>query len=322
MSPATFVMPLYSDSARARVYLDEAIRGLYEQTDPDWRLVIVDDGSPRSEDRAHLLDLAERSEGRIIAILQDENRGQGACRNVGIRHAAQSGSDIILFHDADDISHPRRLDLTRQVLDESPEVDFVYSTFIVIDESGRTVPTGALTPSVSELLHTHWTAPVHGPDAWIRMGTETAYTTLTSTVAVRTELALEHPFAEIRGSEDMHTWFRMSAGGNHMAFIPSIPTLYRVPQDGAGSSDRDRIGGDYYRRKADHDRDGFYQAIDIALRRGRIHPTQVAELKERFLQRLAWTMLKENQHEIAYELLIEGRAESELSEPSKTGTLA
>jgi glycosyltransferase involved in cell wall biosynthesis len=302
-----FVMPHYGDSPRARVFLDRTLQGLRAQTDPDWSLIIVDDASPGAETRAHLQSLHD-TDNRIAVIFEDSNRGQGACRNVGVRWAAERGAEIVLFHDADDISHPRRLEITRQHFAAFPEVDFVYSTFIVIDEEDRTVPVSQLTPSVSEVLETHCTAPVHGPDAWIRIGIETAYTTLTSTVAVRTPLALAQPFPEVRGSEDTHAWFRMSAGGSRFAYLPAIATLYRISQDITGSSDRHRLGAEYYHRKADHDRDGFYQAIELGLARNRISREQVGSLKAGFLRRLAATMRKERQHDLAQELSREADA--------------
>jgi hypothetical protein len=307
---ATFVMPHYSDHGRATGYLEAALEGLRAQTDPDWRLVIVDDASPRAQDRAHLRERAAASEGGIVLLQQEVNRGQGVCRNIGARWAEAQGSDIVLFHDADDVSHPRRLEVTRRTFAEHPEVDFVYSPFVVIDESGHPVPESQLTPSVREILESHRDGPVEGSDAWIRMGLDTGYTTLTSTVAVRTELAVAHPFPDVRGSEDMHTWFRMSAGGTCLVCLDEIPSRYRIPQNVTGSSDRARIGAPYYRRKAEVDTAGFLQAIGIALERERIGLAEVARLQNGFRRRLALTLQREGQAELARELLREEAAAS------------
>jgi glycosyltransferase involved in cell wall biosynthesis len=296
-------MPHYADSARAGVHLDQAVRSLYAQTDQDWHLVIVDDASPGARDRERLRRLRDSDPGRVFVIEQDTNRGQGCCRNVGVRWAQEHGSPFVLFQDADDLAHPRRLEATRQTFEERPEVDFVYSTFSVIDESGDAVPHSRLTPSLLEILHSHRDNPVDGPHAWIRMGVDTGYTTLTSTVAVRTELAVANPFPHVRASEDAHAWFRMSAAGTSVAYLPSVPCRYRVPQDSAGSSDRSRIGADYYRRKAEVDTDGFFAAISIALERRTIAPGEVPGLKDAFLRRLALTMEREGQDGLAREIL-------------------
>lgn len=302
-APATFVMPHYADSAKADVYLDQTMQSLYGQTDKEWQLVIIDDASPESQDRERLRKLRDRDPERIFIIEQDTNRGQGFCRNVGVRWAREHGSPFVLFQDADDLAHPRRLEATRQTFVERPEVDFVYSTFSIIDEDGNTVPHSRLTPSLLEILHSHRDDPVEGPCAWIRMGVDTGYTTLTSTVAVRTELAVSSPFPHVRASEDAHAWFRMSAAGTSVAYLPSVPCQYRVPQNLAGSSDRNRIGADYYRRKAEVDTDGFFEAISISLERQTIQPGEVRGLKEAFLRRLALTMEREGQNSLAQEIL-------------------
>lgn len=300
-APVCFVMAHYSDDPRSAQYLDEAVRGLYAQTDPNWHLVIVDDASPRAADREHLQRLAMADPGRIVLLQQDTNRGQGVCRNIGVRWASDNGCGIVLFQDADDVSHPRRLELTRVLLAERPDVDFVYSTFTVIDEAGAIVPEHMLTPSIREIIESHRDTPVEGPNSWIRIGTETGYTTLTSTVSARTELAAAHSFPDVRGSEDGHTWFRMSAGGTGFAILAETPSLYRIPQNASGSSDRSRIG-DYYRRKAEVDTSGFLEAIGIALQRRTITLADVPDLKTGFLRRLAVTMEREGQLDLAAEL--------------------
>jgi glycosyltransferase involved in cell wall biosynthesis len=296
---ATFVMPYYGDGTASYRYLLEAVGSLHEQTDQRWRLVIIDDGSPRNHES--LRDLPYRHD-RIFILEQAGNRGQGACRNMGVQWAAQHESAIVLFMDADDLAHPRRLEVTRTAFEERQDVDFVYSTFSVIDENGAPVPERQLTPSIREIIGSHRRTPVTGPRAWIRIGTDSGYTSLTSTVAVRTQLALEQPFPHVRSSEDSHTWLRMSAAGGSFAYLPSIPCRYRIPQDVAGSSDRSRIGQDYYRKKAEVDTDGFFAAMSIALSRGTVEPSDVPVLKSRFLRRLAWTMAREGQHELAHEI--------------------
>ncbi|MFG2296344.1 glycosyltransferase family 2 protein [Streptomyces sp. NPDC048603] len=303
---AVFVMPYYGDGNASAEYLAQSVAGLHAQTDPGWRLVVVDDASPRPQDRNRLRELRDACPDRVHVIRQETNRGQGACRNTGVRWAADQGAEIILFQDADDLAHPRRLEVTRRILTDHPEADFVYSPFTVVDEHGHEVPEGRLTPSIREILHSHRNAPVEGADAWIRIGTETGYTSLTSTVSVRTALAVDHPFPEVRGSEDAHTWLRMSAGGTGFTYAPSIPGRYRIPQQGGGSSDRDRIGADYYRRKAEVDTDGFRQAVSIALRRGSIGHGDVPRLTQAFRRRLALTLVREGRHDLAAELLAGG----------------
>ncbi len=300
--PATFVMPFYGDAPEQLDYLKAAIDGLYRQTSPEWNLVVIDDASPLPGHRQHLREIEAASSGRITVLSQRSNRGQGACRNMGTQWAVAHGAEMILFHDADDVSHPRRLDLTRLAFAENPDVDFVYSTFIVIDEHGETVPMSQLTPSVAEILEPHRRRPVHGPDAWIRMGVETGFTTPTTTVGVRSRLAVAQPFAEVRGSEDTNTYFRMAAASTGIEYIPSMPQLYRIPQRVRGSADRSRLGSRYYHMMARNDRAGFFSAVEIALLGGKVTSDRVPVLQAGFLLRLSQTMAREGQHQLACEL--------------------
>jgi glycosyltransferase involved in cell wall biosynthesis len=295
---AVFVMPYFADAEFSREYFLKALRGLEQQSCPGWKLVVVNDGSPR-KDEVSFLEKATRTEGRITLLHQPVNRGPGLCRNIGVRWALENDADIILFHDSDDVSHPERLEVTRRIFSERPEVDMVYSSFQVIDEYDRIVPEIALTSSIAEILDAHRNGPLEGDNAWIRIGTDTGYTTQTSTVGVRAHIAQSQSFPDVRGSEDTHTWYRMCADGNTLAFMPGIITQYRVP-NGLPSSDRARIGSDrYYRTLVDMNIDGFNKARDIALSRQAISPERAAEIYPVFLRRLSMTLLGERQFVLA-----------------------
>lgn len=295
---AVFAMPHYSDDPRFARHLDRAVEGLLQQTGDEWTLVIVDDASPRGEDVQRLRDLQRALPGRVHCLLQQQNRGPGVCRNLGVQWAADRGAGIVLFHDADDVSHPNRLRRVRQLLCDQPEVDFVYSTFGVVDEEDRPLAESSIPPLVRETLEAHRQNPVTGVDGWMRIAAETGYCAQTSTVAVRTALALAHPFPEARVSEDSHTWLRMSGGGAHMAFLPDVPSLYRIKRTGA-STTRTRVGAGYFYQKVCVDRAGFEEATALALARQSVTVEQCAGIRTQFLRRLAQSMRREGQSELA-----------------------
>jgi hypothetical protein len=299
---ATFVMPHYRDHPRGREHLERAVASIVAQTDASWHLVVIDDGSPGHAASEHLLALGRTLADRMTVLLQPSNLGPGPARNIGVRWAAAHGSGIVLFLDADDESHPQRLQVVRSILATQPDVDLVYSTFTVVDELDRPVAHDDLTPSIAEILEGHDRNPISGPDGWIAIGLDTGYTTLTSTVAVRTGQALAHPFPAARVSEDSHTWLRMCAAARSIAFDPSIPSRYRVPRDVDGSSTRTQIGASFYRQKAQLDADGFHQAAAIAVARGTIAREHVPDLIRRFYVRLSETMRREGEHDLAAEL--------------------
>jgi hypothetical protein len=305
-APATFVMPHYADRPRSAEWLDAAVAGLIAQTEPDWTLVIVDDASPDNRSRNRLQALTREHPGRVFVVFQERNRGAGACRNTGVRWAKERGSPLVLFHDADDISHPRRLEVVKLMMSLRSTVDFIYSPIVVIDECGVELPRERLIPALQEILEAHDRAPLEGTDAWIRMGTELGYTCVTSTVAARTELATAHPFPSVRFSEDQHTWLRMSAGGTGVAFAERVPTRYRVPQDIRGQSSRHRLGETCDGIKARVDTAGFGEAMALAIRRGQVRAEHERLLWERFFLRLAQTMRRAGRDDLADELV--GRA--------------
>jgi hypothetical protein len=287
--PATFVMPHFADRPQSADWLEEAVGALLAQTDPNWVLVIVDDASPDTRARDRLQAIGHEHVGKVAVLLQGQHQGAGACRNIGVRWAKERGSPLVLFNDADDISHPRRLEAVKTIMRERPGVGFVYSSIDVIDERGLELPRERLIPALQEILESHERSPVEGADGWIRMGTETGYTCVTSTVAVRTKVAVAHPFPHVPFSEDAHTWLRMSADVR-LAFADGIPSQYRVPQDARGQCSRDRLGAECDQIKVIVDTEGFGEAMTLAIQRGRIGREDARFLWERFFLRLAQTM--------------------------------
>ncbi len=302
-APGAFIMAHYSDHPSIREYTRAAIDSVLAQTDPSWRLFVVDDVSPRTEDVEALRGVAEDHPDRIVFLQNKRNVGQGPSRNRAIREASLRGCPFVLFLDCDDLAHPRRLEVTRRVFDTEPDVNFMYSPFTVIDENGALWSQNALTPSIVEILEQYEKEPLEGGDCWYRMATETGYVTLTSTVSVRTQTMLDYPFFEqIRGMEDVHCWMRIFSGNGEVRFEPSIPASYRIPASVGGSSERGRIGPDFYRLLVGVHRQSYVHAILAALRREALAPESAADVYIRALRRLRTTVQLEGEHGLAAEL--------------------
>ena len=301
---ATFVMPHWFENSEAgRRYLDLTLAAIFHQTDDNWRLVLIDDGSSAAETRLHLDQLRQEYRDKIHVIFKESNDGPGACRNLGVEWAYEQGSPFILFNDADDPPDPRRLEVVRNVFVERPETGVVYSTFRVIDEDGQEIPLVEMTPSVAEVIEAHRQHPPQGDNAWIEIGTQTGYVNHTSSTAVRTDLAIQFPFPPERVSEDSHTWFRYSAGGGPFVYVDEPLSTYRNTRDVAGSLSRAREGGKrgFYATKARVDTEGFQEAVKIALANKKIDPEQAKELLVKFYVRLGQTLAKEGHPRLASE---------------------
>jgi hypothetical protein len=285
---------------------------VFTQTDADWELVIVDDGSDDAAAHTYLRALAERCPQRVHVIFEPINRGAGAARNVGVRWAVARRSPFVVFLDADDLSRPGRLGAVRTAFADPSAPGVVYSTFDVVDPDGRPVPLSAMTGSVAEVIEAHRRGPPQGPDVWIPIGTDTGYVNHTSSTAVRTDVAHAVPFPDERVSEDAHTWLRYAASGARFVYLDAPWSAYRITTDQAGSSSRTREGGKagFYAAKARVDADGFRCAIELAAARGAITPAAVPELWVGFHLRLAATLAREGLHELAREQVGAARAVS------------
>jgi hypothetical protein len=163
-------------------------------------------------------------------------------------------------------------------------------------------------PYIVEILESHRT-PVQGKHAWMRIGTETGYTTLTSTVAVRIHVAQRQPFPDTEVSEDSHTWLRMSAMGASFQFAAGIPSKYRIPSSVDGSSTRSRVGNNaFFLRKITTDTEGFLECIEMAAHDGQLAPMSAHGLVGAFFSKLSDTMKRQGEMEFAAMLKQAGHA--------------
>lgn len=299
MSRPVFVIPHYSATEESWSFLSRTLTSVLEQTDPDWDAIIVDDCSPSRDRAARLERVRARDPRRIHFRLTQANQGPGSARNVGVAWAAARGAPFVLYLDADDLAHPERLRWTRDRFDASRDVGFVYSTFLVVDEHEQPVPVARLTPSIREILDGHASNPIEGVDQWRRIAVEKGYTTSTSTVALRTQLARAHAFPSTFVSEDSHTWLRVLATGTVLAFVNAALARRRICTSVQGSRTRQRFGEEFYWVKLQVDLDGFTRALAIARANGRLDDEEALALRRAFHLRQAATMARERQEQAA-----------------------
>ncbi|AGL16368.1 glycosyltransferase family A protein [Actinoplanes sp. N902-109] len=297
-------MSHFSDHPRLAQQTQAAIESVRQQTDNDWLLVIVDDVSPEPAGVAVVEAAAEADPDRIVLLRNETNLGQGAARNRGVVEAHRRGCDFVMHLDCDDLAHPRRVEVTREVFAAQPDVVFIYSPFIVIDEQGTEWEREKLTPSIVEILEQFDREPLAGADCWLRMAIDTGYVSLTSTVSARTSTMLRYPFpARARGAEDAHCWIRIFAGDGLVHFEPSIPSKYRIPSGEIGSSERARHGGDsYYRLVVNAYRQMYTHVLLASLKRGATPPSDAGDIYVAALRRLETMMNGEGQAELVAEI--------------------
>jgi glycosyltransferase involved in cell wall biosynthesis len=308
---SAFIIPYYANEyeqqeqgGKKKLLIAETVEGLLVQTDQDWSAIIVVDMPHNQQTHDYLIQLKQEHYPKIDIIFLERNVGPGVSRNLGVLKALERGHTIILFNDSDDISHPKRLEVVKKIFLENPQVDVVYSTFEVIDDNNRLTPIEKVSSPILEILESHVQSPLEGNNIWIKMGTETGITNITSSTAVRVQFAYQCPFPNEKASEDFHTWLRMSAFGANFRYTPLIPTKYRIPSFMKYQASRTRIGPSNFNKiKARVDSDGFSKAVEIALTRNVIKPEEIPMIKAKFYKRLAKSMKREMENDLANELL-------------------
>ena len=286
---AAFIMPMkIAGNEMELSHLASAIASIENQTDQDWMIIISEDYSNDEKVYDALKALEARLGEKIHVIYATENHGTGEARNIGIRYAASIGVPFILFLDADDIAHPRRLELVRKAF-EDPKVNVVYCSFDVIDEYGNYTPEDELALPIKEIIDGHKVDIVEGEQAWIQIATKKKYTNLTSCTAVRTSLALEEQFPHLSASEDCHTWLRYGAHPGTFVFLRDIKGGYRIRR-GIASRSRSNISS-FYDNMYAADSDGFEQALIVAKKLGTLGDYDENDLRARFHVRLALNLI-------------------------------
>jgi glycosyltransferase involved in cell wall biosynthesis len=126
------VIPTHNRTER----LSRAIRSVLAQTEQDFEIIVVDDGSPlrAAEDIVRAF-----ADPRLTCVRLPTSRGPGAARNAGIERAR---APYVAFLDDDDEWLPEKLTAQLDVLERSPErVGGVYTARITVDEVAGTVVT-------------------------------------------------------------------------------------------------------------------------------------------------------------------------------------
>ncbi|MBC7206574.1 MAG: glycosyltransferase family 2 protein [Methyloversatilis sp.] len=110
--------------------LDDALTSLRWQTETDWELIAIDDGSrDGSAERPGL-----HGDQRILVIRHEFSAGLAVRLNEGV---ALARGRYIARMDADDVAFPQRLQLQADFLDHHPEVDLLASSVLMIDNRGE-----------------------------------------------------------------------------------------------------------------------------------------------------------------------------------------
>ncbi|MFN8346196.1 MAG: glycosyltransferase family 2 protein [Spirosomataceae bacterium] len=141
----TILLPVYNGAAT----LARAIQSILNQTYPHWQLLLIEDGSDDDS-----LSVAQQFADKRIRIISDgQHLGLVARLNQGIR---LSESLYIARMDADDVSHPERLQQQIAFLKAHPDVDLAGTAVRGINKQSRTTSRHVFPVSHSEITALPW----------------------------------------------------------------------------------------------------------------------------------------------------------------------
>ncbi|MGA1980071.1 MAG: glycosyltransferase [Sedimentisphaerales bacterium] len=124
----SIIIPTYN---RSRL-IARAVKSVLNQTYQNFELIIVDDGS--TDDTREIV--AGFNDKRIRYVRHEENKGEAAARNTGIK-VARGG--YIAYQDSDDEWFPEKLARQMELLENaSPQVGVIYTGFWKMENLRKT----------------------------------------------------------------------------------------------------------------------------------------------------------------------------------------
>ena len=139
------VIPLFNKED----YIETTLNSVANQSYRNIELVIIDDSSTDSSvEKAsfHLVQFKERFKN--ITIESRKNTGQAGARNDGIR---LSKGEFVAFLDADDIWHPKKIELQVKFLANNPKTDLVFCNYIMVGADKSSLRAVKLVPVAKKI---------------------------------------------------------------------------------------------------------------------------------------------------------------------------
>jgi len=203
-------------------YISETLASVFAQIFTDFEVIVINDGSPDSEELERVL---QPYLNRIIYIRQ-QNRGPSSARNAGIRRAR--GCFIALL-DSDDVWLPDYLAQQVGALEAEPSLDLIYADALLHGEGTR----GG--KSFMDLF------PSRGP-VTLEALLEQSCVVITSCVVVRRQALIDAGLFDesYYRSEDFDLWVRLAHRGARLAYQRKVLAKHRMRPESL-AADRTRM---------------------------------------------------------------------------------
>ncbi|MEM9588314.1 MAG: glycosyltransferase [Planctomycetota bacterium] len=208
----SIVMPARNRSALIGASLDSVLA----QTEQNWELIVVDDGSSDGTSDA-VRSYQAKSGGRIRCVRNETNFGAAASRNRGFE---ETRGDWIALLDSDDRWHTQHLAVLKHAANATT-ADVVYSQVEMVDDSN------------GESLGTYGPSPEELQDYPASMF-QRSYVVPSVSMFHRTVLDRVGPWDHrYLYCEDFDFWLRCVAAGVQFHHVPETTAIYRKAHAGA-----------------------------------------------------------------------------------------
>jgi teichuronic acid biosynthesis glycosyltransferase TuaG len=135
-------MPAYNAGETIR----SAVQSVISQTEKDWELIVIDDGS--ADDTADILSELASSDNRIRFLKNEKNSGVSYTRN---RAIALARGEWIAFLDSDDLWRPEKLQKQLELAAVHKDMVICYTASSFINDDGEAY--GYVMPAVEKLTY-------------------------------------------------------------------------------------------------------------------------------------------------------------------------
>jgi len=207
------VIPAYNVAQ----YVGETLESVFAQTFSDFEVIVVNDGSPDTEDFEHAIEPYLSR----IRYLKQENLGASVARNTGLQAAR---GEFIAFLDADDLWLPAYLDQQMKFIRERG-CDLACADAIFFGDpstEGRTYM-DILMSSAAAVDDVTFLQLVNAERSLITSGV----------VARREPIIQIGLFDEtLRNAQDFDLWLRLALRGDRLSYQRKVLLRYRCRPDG------------------------------------------------------------------------------------------
>ena len=252
MPTISVIIPAYNVAP----YIGETLRSVFAQTFADYEVIIVNDGSPDTDELERALAPFEQR----VHYLKQENGGAGAARNAGLSAAH---GEFVAFLDGDDLWLPEFLAEQIKFVREQM-LDLACTDATLFDEAGDFKRTymDALVAGTAPAGEVTFEGLIGDQQSLITSGV----------VAGRQAVIEAGSFDEgLRNSQDFDLWVRLALSGARLAYQRKALVRYRDHEGSLSGDDVNRVNREllvYRKIRSQYDlTTGQRHDVDQAIRR-------------------------------------------------------